>query len=194
MLKTRKGNLKISLYDYLEIVEEVDLTDLDWDIETTLVLGDNWEYTDVTKPCQEDVDDEHKYDNYDRYVKLVLLNLPVIRKAKREGTVVCDCAGFIMNWYNAYKRFVNEENREEYTEEWYTRNGLDLSPDVDEGFYEVFLETFFQLLNGQYSERQYGVLTNYLLYEGYLRDYYGMHDEAVDGKPYEFEEWLRKCV
>lgn len=194
MLNTREGNHNISLYDYLEIAKEIDLADLDWDISTTLVFSENWKYTDVTKPCKKDADGDRSYDNYDRYVKLVMLNLPVIRSIQQEDTVVCNCSDFIIDWYNAYKRFVNEEHREEYTEEWYRRQGLELSPDEDEGFYEVFLETFFQLLNGQYSERQYGVLTNYLLYENYLRNYYRMHDEAIDGKPYKFEEWLRKCA
>ena len=194
MLRIRDNSSNISLYDYLEITEEADLTDLDWDIETTLGFCDNWKYTDVTKPCEEGIDEDHSYDNYDRYVKLVTLNLPVIRKTQREHTVVCDCAKFIMDWYNVYKRFVNEEHKEQYTEKWYTEHGHKLNPDVDDGFYEVFMETFFQLFNGDYSERQYGVLVNYLLYENYLRDYYRVHDTAIDGKPYEFEEWLTKCM
>lgn len=194
MLRIRDNNSNISLYDYLEITEEADLTDLDWDIETTLVFNDNWKYTDVTKPCEEGIDEDRSYDNYDRYVKLVTLNLPVIRKSQREHIVVCDCVKFIMDQYNVYKRFVNEEHKEQYTEKWYTEHGHELNPDIDDGFYEVFMETFFQLFNGEYSERQYGVLVNYLLYENYLRDYYRVHDEAIDGKPYEFEEWLTNCV
>ena len=133
---------------------------------------------------------EGSTDYYDKYLKLVLLNMPVIN-SDGDNYAVCNCCEFIMDWYKAYTRFVNEEHRKEYTEAWYKANGHDLSPDVDDGFYEVFLETFFWLLEGKYSERQYKLLISYIMYENYLRDFYGFHseDEEPAIKLLSYEEW-----
>lgn len=202
MLKKTESALNINLYDYLKIAGELDVSDLYWDIGTTLVFDDCWDKVDIMNERGEDNDrddDEDVCYQYDRYMKLILMNLPVARKATANTDALCDCGAFIMEWYNAYKKFVNEEHREEYTERWYTRHGLDLSPDVDEGFFEVFLDPFFELMNGNYSERQYRVLTDYLLYEDYLRTFYSWNDGSDDEEggeskptPLSYEEWRER--
>lgn len=194
MLKTRQATQAISLYDLLKYTGELDLTDKDWDIMTTVVFNEDWEKEDLLGPIPEGT--EPKLDYYDKYTKLIYLNLPILNQGCDEHTMVCDCSKFIMDWYSCYARFTNEEHCDEYTERWYREMGCDLSPDVDDGFYEVFMETFFELLEGRYSEEQYKKLFSYIMYENYLRDYMAFHDEADEDytEPESYKAWYGKNI
>ena len=145
----------LSLYEYLKLTghEDCDIGDEIWDLGTNLGYGGYDSF--------EEIDKAFKDPNDRWYFKLILLfcwNIKVV-KPQPNWYTVCDVCGFIEANKEAWDQFLNEENREGYRPMDYKH----LDPNKDDGYFEVYMQSFEQLCIGNYSDRQYGKLFLLLL-------------------------------
>lgn len=97
-------------------------------------------------------------DNYGKLMVLFALNIRVVRFQKDWYTTTTT-SDFIVENKKAFTRFMNESNRPEYQPQTYG-NEIDNDDDL---FYDLYMVTFENLINGYYSEQSYGKLYNYIV-------------------------------
>ena len=98
-------------------------------------------------------------DYYEKCMLLFCLNI-VCKKVQKDWYSICLVSKFIDENRDAFDKFMNEENREEYTPKYYDHK-LEIE-DPEEDFYDVYMGTMESLIAGNYSDRQYKKLYEYL--------------------------------
>ena len=135
-----------------EVIREVnqdgfDICDNDWDWGTYFGCEMSWE------KCR---------DFYEKCMLLFALNIKCII-FNDNWYSPCLVKEFIWENKEVFTKFFNEENKEDYRPMDY--EGHELDPNVDDGFYEAYMEPMESLIEGNYSERQYKKLFEMLTKE-----------------------------
>lgn len=133
-----------SIYEVLRLTgqSDFDICDNVWDWGVNVGCCDNLE------KCG---------DYYDKFMLLFCLNV-ICTKYQPKWYSCCNVVDFIEQNRKAIDKFLNEENLEDYQ----PQNYEELNCDEDSGYFEVYMESLEQLINGNYSERQYEKLYKYL--------------------------------
>ena len=147
-METKIKSIKLSLFQTLQIAgsDGCDICDDIYDWGTYLGCPESWE------KCT---------DYYDRCMLLFALNLRC-DKYNESGYSVCHVTEFLWENREPFERFMNEENRRDYTPRYWQKQGETIDPKEDGLFYDVYMTTFESLLIGNYSEPDYQKLYKYL--------------------------------
>lgn len=105
------------------------------------------------------VHDNENCDDYDKLMRFFANNIEVV-DLLTNGNLQCKVTDFIKEHYDAFLKFVEEENDDNYKPSSYDEFDLE-----GEDFYDIFLNTFENLLIGNYSDLSYTKLLKYLTYE-----------------------------
>ena len=100
------------------------------------------------------------YDNYDLLMIYFAKHIQVL--SINDIAICCDISNFINKHKRVFDKFMNEENREQYTPKWFKKTFNQIVKIDDEEFYDLYMMTFSSLINGNYSDRQYKKLLDYL--------------------------------
>lgn len=100
---------------------------------------------------------EEDYDYYDKLMYLFAENIDVI-KCNYDWYTVCDVSGFIWKNLNAFSKFMNAANNENFQP---CIQGVCESVD-DYLMLDIYIATFQELINGNYCEEDYEKLFYYL--------------------------------
>jgi len=113
--------------------------------------------------CPKDWDKCNDY--YDKLMLLFALNIECVRCTK-SNIGVCKVCEFIVENIKAFEKFLNETYREEYQPQYLLAKGHKVNdPNEDDWFYDIYLDAFKHLCNGNFSESKYEKLFNYLTEE-----------------------------
>lgn len=99
--------------------------------------------------CEESLDKCNDW--YDAFMYVFCVNV-ICEKQVSDWYSPCRVTEFVKENMKAFKKFFNKENREGYRPKDYENSD---DPDVDEGFFEAYLEGMESLLAGNYCDRQY---------------------------------------
>lgn len=151
-----KEKPQMSLFDTLRLAgsDGCDICDDIYDWGTYLGCPESWE------KCS---------DYYEKCMLLFALNLTCL-KYNDQAYSICKVTEFIWRNREPFERFMNEENKLEYTPRYWQKKGETIDPDEDGIFYDVYMETFESLLIGNYSESDYQKLFKYLTEWGKWKD------------------------
>lgn len=141
-----------TLYEYMKYTntDTLDISDTIWDMGACMCVDLE---KDTLDKCE---------DYYDKLMLLLCLNIKIV-KPQPDWYSVCEIAQFVNDNIRAFEKFYNEEYQEEYTPKYMLEHGQDPNNmNVDDGFYDIYMESFDSLLAGGYSERQYKKLFEYL--------------------------------
>ena len=92
-------------------------------------------------------------DYYNKVMQFFAMGIEVL-KYEPNWYTVCDVAGFILKNKVAFDNFMNEVNNDNFK----PRNNEKLCSVDDYVMFEVYIATFQELLNGNYSEDDYKLL------------------------------------
>ncbi len=147
----------LSLYEVLRFanMEDTDICDDVWDWVCNLGHGGYESFEEIDKEYGKD--NEEGY--YFKFIFLCCLNIKCV-KYQPKWYSVCNVSAFINDNREAFDKFMNEMNREGYRPKDYDEP---LVWDDDDEFYDVYMETFRNLVNGNYCDYQYKALVEYLL-------------------------------
>lgn len=121
-----------------------DITGEDWD------WGTYFESPETFEECN---------DYYDKFMYLIACNVYVIQ-FKSDWYTITTIEQFIREHVNTFKKFINENWREECIPNWETIE------EDSEDWYEIFIDDLFEpLFNGQYCESHYKELYDLLMEE-----------------------------
>lgn len=136
----------------------LDITDKNngWDTVVHLGCKKDWETTK---------------DSYDRLMLLFACNIKV-EDYHPDWYTHCFIADFLWENRTIFEKFFNKHNSNQFTPSYFKeelqRQGKDLSPDEDTGFYESFMLPFESLLEGHYSPQDYEELFRALCKEALI--------------------------
>lgn len=108
------------------------------------ICDDTWDWGNYFE-----VDGESN-DYYDKVMQFFAMNIEVLKYDPTWFTV-CDVAGFILKHKSAFDAFMNEVNADDFK----PYNNEELCNVDDYVMFEVYIATFQELLNGNYSEDDY---------------------------------------
>lgn len=100
---------------------------------------------------------EEPVDNYDKFMNYLLENIEMV-EFKSDWYSPCKVTEFMLEHFDAFAKFFNEENGEAFRPDSY--EGVNWSE--DEEFYDVFLASLESLINGNYTDEDYGKILSYL--------------------------------
>ena len=158
MILKAPGLEEKSLYEVLKLVsqEDTDICDDIWDWCSNLGYGGYDSF--------EEIDNHYGKDNpdggYYKFILLCCLNIKV-KKYQPKWYTVCYVSKFIDENRAAFDKFMNERNREGYRPKDF-KGKIDIDDD-EELFYEVYMQTFENLIIGNYCDSDYLELFNYLI-------------------------------
>lgn len=97
------------------------------------------------------------YDYYDKLMHLFAEHIDVV-KYSEDWYTICDISGFIWENLNAFSKFMNAANNENFQP--YIQGVCESIEDYR--MFELYIATFQELLNGNYCDSDYELLYNYL--------------------------------
>lgn len=133
----------------MKLLELIKLNDDGFDISDKIWDWGNYFYCDA--------DIENHKDYYDKLMHLFAEHIDVI-KFNKDWYTVCDVSGFIWNNLNAFSRFMNAVNNENFQP---CIQGVCESVD-DDLMFDIYIATFQELINGNYCDEDYEKLFYYL--------------------------------
>lgn len=96
-------------------------------------------------------------DSYDRLMDLFASSIEAVKVCKN-GAMLVKLTEYINEHIEAFNKFMNEENKDCYKPKNYIKQfTID-----DEGFYDLYINTMASLINGNYCDKDYTKLYNYL--------------------------------
>lgn len=103
--------------------------------------------------CRKSFEDCQDY--YDKLMLLFCLNIEC-KRYNEKWYSCCKITEFIEANKEVFDKFMNEENREEYTPRYYKEElGMDNVTSETDDFYDLYLNTFESLIVGNYCESDY---------------------------------------
>lgn len=144
-----KEEPKLTLWQMMKLTNEdcLDITDEDWDWGIAMCVN-----------LDKDAEEGEEPDWYDRFMKVICMNINVI-KYQPDYYTITDIAKFMWDNKDIFEPWFNENNGEGYRPKDYP----ELEPNADTGFYEAYMEPMECLIAGNYSDEDYKEL--YRLFE-----------------------------
>ena len=155
----------LKLYEVMQIVGGgFDISDKDYDWGIYCECEKNW------KSCD---------DWYDRFILLICLNITCVSYSENWYSE-CNVREFIIDNLEAFEKFCNEENRDDYKPQYWKDKGEKIDPEADENelFYEIYMQTMESLIAGNYCDEDYHKLYCYLTGDEYTE----RKEEPEDGR------------